>query len=103
MKNPICISTGCVYRFSNDRNDLVEVLRQFSPAGIEISFAYPEYLLNFDINRKNLKYLRGLKFNSIHSPWKNVTYGKNKTSKEILQKISELYKQINARNIVFYY
>ncbi len=102
MRNPICISTGCVYRFSDDRNDLIEALRQFSPEGIEISFAYPEYLLNFNINKKNLKYLQGLKFNSIHSPCNNMTYGKNKMSKEILQKISELYKQVNARNIVFH-
>ena len=24
MKNPICISTGCVYKLSKDRNDLIE-------------------------------------------------------------------------------
>lgn len=105
MQNPICISTGCVYELSDDRNDLIEKIRQFSPIGImgiELSFAYPEYLLNFDIDNNNLEYLQGLEFNSIHAPRENITYGENKTSKEILQKISELYKQINARNVVFH-
>ena len=102
MRNPICISTGCVYKLSDDRNDLIEELRKLSPKGIELSFAYPEYLLEFDISKNNLDYLRTLKFNSIHSPWENIIYGKNKTSEEVLNKISELYQQINARNVVFH-
>ncbi|MFH1366046.1 MAG: hypothetical protein ABIG99_01510 [Patescibacteria group bacterium] len=102
MKNHICISTGCIYKLSNDRNDLIAELRQFSPVGIELSFAYPEYLLNFNISDENLNYLRSLKFNSIHAPVENISYGKNKISKEILQKISELYKRVNAKNVVFH-
>ena len=102
MQNPICISTGCVYKLSDYRNDLIEKLRKFSPMGIELSFAYPKYLLNFDINKNNLEYLQSLEFNSIHAPWEDITYGENKTSKEVLQKISKLYKQINARNVVFH-
>lgn len=102
MRNPICLSTGCVYKLSNNRNDLIEELRKLSPSGIELSFAYSEYLLQFDISRDNLDYLRTLKFNSIHSPWENITYGRNKISGEVLNKISELYQQINARNVVFH-
>lgn len=104
MKNPICISTGCVYKlfdYSN-RDSMIEELRKFSPMGIELCSAYPEYLLSFDINENNLKYLRSLKFNSIHAPWKNITYGSNSTSDKVLQKISELYKLVNARNVVFH-
>lgn len=102
MQNPICISTGCIYKLSDDRNDLIEKLRELSPVGIELSFVYPEYLLNFDINKNNLDYLKSLKFNSIHAPGLNMVYGANKTSERVLQKISELYKQINARNVVFH-
>ncbi len=102
MQNPICISTGCIYNLSDDRNDLIEKLRDLSPVGIELSFVYPEYLLNFDINKNNLDYLKSLKFNSIHAPGVNVVYGANKTSERVLQKISELYSQINARNVVFH-
>jgi hypothetical protein len=77
MQNPICISTGCLYKLLEDRNEMVKELRKFSPAGIELSFAYPEYLLNFDLDKDNLEYLRSLKFNSIHAPWENITYGEN--------------------------
>lgn len=103
MQNPICISTGCVYKFSEDRNILIDILRPLAPAGIELSFSHPqEHLLNFRISEANLEYLRGLEFNSIHAPWREIAYGQNQTSESVLEKIVELYKQINARNIVFH-
>jgi len=102
MENPICISTGCVYKLSQDRNDKIKVLREFSLSGIEISFSHPKYLFDFDITEENLKYLQDLEFKSIHAPWKNVTYDDSEKAKMVLDKISELYKQINARNVVFH-
>jgi len=102
MKNPICISTGSVYKLSDDRNVLIEELSKLSPMGIELSFAHPGYLLNFSLNKDNLEYLQSLKFNSIHAPWKDMSYGTSKISEGVLQKISELYKQISARNVVFH-
>lgn len=102
MNNPICISTGCVYRLFKDRNESIKLLRQFSPAGIEVSFAYPRYLFDFEIEEDNLKYLKSLKFNSIHAPWKDFIYEDNEDSRKILKIISRLYKDINARNVVFH-
>ena len=103
MKNPICISVGCVYRIFGDRyNERIEALRKFSPAGLELSFFYPKYLLDFEMSKDNLEYLQTLKFNSIHAPMWDIVYGNNKKCKETLKKITELYKQINARNVVFH-
>jgi len=102
MNHPICISTGCVHRLFEDRNKSINLLRQFFPEGIEISFAYVHYLLNFEIEKSNLKYLKTLKFNSIHAPSKDYIYDNNKKSREVLARISDLYKRINARNVVFH-
>jgi len=74
MKNPICISTGFLYRLMNDRNEMIRKIKEFSPDGIELSFAYPEYLSDFILSEENLKYLQSLKFISIHSPWKEISY-----------------------------
>ena len=102
MKNPICISTGFLYRLTNDRNEMIKRIREFSPYGIELSFAYPQYLFDFVINKDNLDYLQSLKFNSIHVPWKEITYGSNQKTKNVLEAIEKLYKQINAKNVVFH-
>lgn len=102
MRNPICISTGFLYRFMNDRNDMISKIKEFLPFGIELSFAYPQYLFSFMINKENLEYLKTLKLNSIHAPWKEIIYGNNQKSKDTLEAIEKLYKQIGARNVVFH-
>ncbi len=102
MKNPISISTGCLYRLSEDRNKMVRELQKFSLSGVELSFNRPQHLLNFNIDKDNLEYLQTLEFNSIHAPCKDIIYGDNETCKKVLQKISELYVKINARNVVFH-
>lgn len=70
--------------------------------GIELSFARPADLLAFNINKKNLKNLRELRFNSIHAPWKEIVYGDNTLSRKVLKTISELFKEIKAKNVVFH-
>jgi len=57
MKNPICISTGSVYKLSKDMNEKIGMLKNFSIDGIELCFICPENLLNFVINQENLRYL----------------------------------------------
>jgi len=102
MENPICISTGFLYRLTNDRNEMIRGIREFLPSGIELSFARPQYLFDFAISQENLEYLRNLKFNSIHAPWKEIVYGDNQKSKDVLGAIEKLFKQIKARNVVFH-
>lgn len=102
MKHPICISTGFVYKFSEDMNEKINILRNFPVDGIEVCFANAGELLDFSINKENLNYLQGLKFNSIHAPWQNVDYGENEKCRNVLAAIEKLYKQINARNVNFH-
>ena len=74
MKNPICISTGSFYLLMNDRNEIIRKIKEFSPDGIELLFAHPQYLFDFVISEENLNYLKSLKFISIHAPCKEITY-----------------------------
>lgn len=101
MKNLICISTGCLYRISNDKNERLKIIRKFNPQGVELCFADPKYLLSFEISPENLYYLKSLEYVSIHSPGK-IKYGKNVQSGEVLQKIEGLYNQVGAKNVVFH-
>ena len=101
MQNPICISTGFLYKLFDDKNEIIERIKEFSPEGIELCIANSDYLLNFKISDNNLRYLRNLKFISIHAPWQAITYGNNQKSKDVLITIEKLYKQIGARNVVF--
>ncbi len=102
MKNPICVSTGFLYRLFNDRNEIISKIREFSPQGIELSFDCPESLFNFVISKENLTYLQKLQFNSIHAPWKNVKYGDSAVCKGVLEAVQKLYAMTGAKNVVFH-
>lgn len=99
MKNIISISTGLVYKFTSDRNKMIEMLRVYGPEGIEISFADPELLFDFKITDENVRYLKGLSYVSLHAPWKNIRYGKNSISIKTLQALKKLYVEVEAKNI----
>lgn len=102
MENPICLSTSCFYRLTDDRNEMIERIRKFSPDGIELSFAYPESLSEFTITEENLEYLQSLEFRSIHAPWKEIMYVGNRGDKGTLELVEQLYKQIGGRSVVFH-
>ncbi|MBD3249506.1 hypothetical protein GF336_05655 [Candidatus Woesearchaeota archaeon] len=102
MKNPICISTGVLYQITDDRNKMIKLIKRYNPQGIEMSFAYSKYLLDFKISKSNVRYLQKLNFNSIHAPWKDITYKRNRKTKQIMDKIIELYLLIKAKNVVFH-
>jgi len=100
MKNPICISTGCLRKITDNRNEMIEMLKEFSPQGIELSFAYSHFLSDFSFTESNLDFLRGLKFNSIHAPWKDIVYDKGPHCRKVLAKIEDIYYQVKAKNVV---
>lgn len=99
MKKIFSISTGFVYKFFNERNEMISKLSEYRPEGIELSFADPQFLFDFKITSSNLDYLRNLKYVSIHAPWKNVVYGNNEECYKILEQIEKLYIKIGAKNI----
>ncbi len=99
MGNLISISTGLVYKFITDRNEMIRKLREFSPDGIELSFAAPEYLFNFSVTADNRAYLRSLPYVTIHAPWKTVVYGPGGNGQAVVAAIEKLYLEINAKNV----
>ena len=103
MKNPICISSGFSYRITDDINEKINRIREFSPDGIGLNIAESQYLFSFGgINKENLVYLQSLNFNSIHAPDGEFSYGSNEKSKKTLEAIEKMYKKINAKNVVFH-
>ncbi len=104
MKNPICISSGFLYKITDDINERINKIREFSLDGIELNIAILQYLFNFGevVNKENLVYLQSLNFNSIHAPDRKFPYGNNEKSMKTLKAIEKIYKKMNAKNVVFH-
>lgn len=104
MKNPVCVSTGCFYPLGLDANQSVEKLRQLDPDidGVELLWASSHFLLKERLEPANMEYLKKLERNSMHAPWKGVSYGDNEQSLKVLDRIDKIYKQAGAENVVFH-
>ena len=101
MKNLIAISTGLIYKFTNSRDEMVEIIREFNPDGIEFHLADPQYVFDFTLNSKNLSYVKSLKRLSIHAPWIDMKYDQCSTISKLLSRLEEINRLLTSQNITF--
>ncbi len=99
MKNLISISTGFAHRLTPDKNEMIQIIKSFQPDGIELILPDPPQLFNFKLSQENVDYLKSLKFSTIHSP-SNIEFGQNTDSTKTLDMIADIYRQIDAKNVV---
>ena len=103
MARIISFSLGNLWRWSENGNVLINYARRLDVSGVEITFDYKEELYSFNISEENKEWLRSLSYVSIHAPFKLVRRAEN--DKEIikqLNKISKLYKEVNAKNVIIH-
>ncbi len=96
------VSTGVLYKSINGMNQQIDFFRNSGADidGLEISLGDADMPNCLVISKENEKYLRQLKFISMHLPWKNIEYS-NKETPEI-QDMSKLYRQLNCRVAVIH-
>lgn len=98
----VAISTGCCHDLKLNRLESIHFLEKYPIDGVELLFACPEELINFELDEKALNFIKHCKFVSIHMPFENVTYDKNQETQRLLGKAITLAKQINAQYLVFH-
>ena len=100
----VAISAGACLDLKLDRNDSIRFIQKYSKKidGIEIGFGSWEEVLNYTLEEDTLKFVKSLKFKSIHMPVSNNKYDNNTETKKVLGKVSELAKEINANHLVFH-
>lgn len=110
MKRLVCFSTGNFFkaklkRSLNKEINLCSKLKGID--GIEIMLPVASQLNKYTISNRNLKFLKELKFNTIHAPFylnknKKMRYWNTKRYAKILDKIHKIYDKIEAKNINFH-
>jgi sugar phosphate isomerase/epimerase len=106
MKRKICFATGNIWRWCS-RNKSLDYVKKLHDAklieGIELTIGRLKDLNKFNINKKHLLWIKKLEYRSVHAPFGLVKYSTSeKDLVENLRKIDEVYKQINAHNIVIH-
>jgi hypothetical protein len=105
MSRIISFATGTIRRWdkSQNRNDLLTYVKKLKVDGVEITFASKEELYAFKLSKQNEKWLKGLKYVTIHAPFKLVR--KARDEEEVMKQlkfISGLYIKIKAKNVIIH-
>jgi hypothetical protein len=101
MKNPMSFSNGCLWRLFKDNisfNDKsIKKLRKLPIDGVELNLGGTERFTNFNLSKDTAKFLKTLKYNTIHFPGT-----KDMNEDEVLSKIRGICRLINSKNVVFH-
>lgn len=103
MKRIISFALGNIWRWSKNRDILINYAKKLGVSGIEITFASKEELYTFKLSKDNEAWLKSLDYVSIHAPFQLVKESENR--EEIITQlniISRLYDDINAKNVIIH-
>lgn len=99
----LCLSTGSVWRAAGSRIECVHLAEEnFSGLidGVELCFMGLEEFEKFELDKRGIRFLRGLKFNSLHAPI--MEYGKNAETKKAFGKMREIAQDVEIKHITFH-
>lgn len=97
----LCFATGSIYRMHKSLDKQIEYIKGFNFDGIELTLGKVKQVRNFKLEKSNIKYLKTLKYNSIHSPFTH-TFKNTTKSKNLIKKLDEVASLINAKHINFH-
>jgi hypothetical protein len=99
----ICISTGSLWRAAGSRLEAVDIVRKkFSGLidGVELCFIDLKGLEGFELDEKNTRFLKGLKFNSMHAPM--MEYAQNRETEKVFGKMRRISEDAKLNHITFH-
>lgn len=104
-KRIFSFALGNIWRWTASQNigELVDYTKELDISGVEVTFASKEELYAFALSGDDKSWLRNLDYVSIHAPFRLISESDN--NEELigqLDMIADLYKEINARNIVIH-
>ncbi|MFC1755500.1 hypothetical protein ACFL96_19270 [Thermoproteota archaeon] len=99
----LTFSTGNMYKHMDvgDIDKTIDFLKSLDLRidGYNLSLIQPDRL-ELSISEQTLNHIKSMRFNSIHGP---VTeYSNNEKTKQMLDRLKQIYDQINAQQIVFH-
>ena len=99
----VVISIGACFDLKLNYSQAINFVKGFSGVeGIELLFATPKDLFDFEFEKEDLDFVNSLKFKSIHMPFHEIEYANNLNTKNIIEKGSLIASQISADYLVFH-
>ncbi|MFH1073290.1 MAG: hypothetical protein V1743_07725 [Nanoarchaeota archaeon] len=98
----ILLNTGLfVKKGVYDINTAIEIIDKLPVDGVEIGLSFLDQLKNFRLSQQSFSILKKKEFVSIHAPV-NFLYSNDAYTKDVLNKLKQVYDLVNAQYAVFH-
>lgn len=98
----IGFTTGCLYWAEIPFDKRIELYHSLGADAIELSFATPKRLLEYNLSEHSKKNIEKYAYVSIHAPWKEVKYDFDSETRNIINKLRELCCLLPVRGLVLH-
>lgn len=95
-------STGCLYRSSIPFRDKISLYSALGTTVIELGFATPAELADFEISAEVIRYLREYNSIFVHAPWRDVRYGSNSKTDGVVERLQYICSRLQIKGIVMH-
>lgn len=103
MNNLICVPTGKILHDMMLKNkvNIKKFFDRFDIRGLELTMAKKDRIYDLKLSKEDNVWIKDLDYVSIHGPFKIVNETKQEQIK-MLDKLYQLYDQVNAKNMLFH-
>jgi phosphopantetheinyl transferase (holo-ACP synthase) len=98
----IGFSTGCLYREGMSYEKMLNFYKSLGASAVELGFNRLKALNEFEPNQKIVKALKPFDYVSIHAPFVEFTYKKDKKTDEVLDKLEVICKKLPVKTVVMH-
>jgi len=105
MTRIVAFALGTIWRWEKNHNraGLLDYVMKLDVDGVELTLATKEEVFTFKPNKKQLTWLRGLKYVSIHAPFGIMRLSADETEVlHLFDKIQEIYDLVKAKTVVIH-
>jgi len=95
-------TTGCLYRSNIAFDERIKLYSSFGADTIELGFATPNQLFEFQLTEDSIRDLKKYETVSIHAPWKEIRYDSSSNTENIIDKLKFLYDELSISGLVLH-
>ena len=95
-------STGSLRRANVPFNERIRLYHSLGADAIELSFATPTELFEYNLSDQSKRDIKKFKAVSIHAPWKEFRYNSDSKTQEIINKLKTFCNELPIRGLVLH-
>jgi len=103
MKKMICFATGSIWRWAENRGELLSFIKKLHVQGVELTTGNISQFYKFRMSAKDISWLREMDRVSIHAPFRMKRDARSpKEVENILEMLEKMYQKTKATLVIIH-